>query len=93
MKKHCRRIAVLLIMSLSLCRFLMAGGRFDVQRVDATGNAGLYSSIAVDRSNSPNISYYDSTNDLIKYAYWNGSKWNVNPLTTPGPASGSGSGT
>ncbi len=50
---------------------------WDVQTVDTTGDVGWYSSLALDSGNHPMISYYDYTNNRLKYAYHNGSAWSV----------------
>ncbi|MFZ2196917.1 MAG: hypothetical protein WAV13_04225, partial [Thermodesulfovibrionales bacterium] len=49
----------------------------ETQSTDAVAQTGvgLYTSIAVDSSRRPHISYYDSDNKDLKYARWTGSAW------------------
>jgi len=47
------------------------------QTVDGVGDVGWDTSIAVDASGYPHISYYDYTNGNLKYASWNGSTWAI----------------
>ena len=46
-------------------------GRID----DRSKKVGKYSSIVLDSSGKPRISYYDQTNKDLKYASWNGTLW------------------
>jgi len=44
------------------------------------GSIGLYSSLALNIYDRPRISYFDNTNDVLKYASYNGTDWNIEPV-------------
>ncbi len=50
-----------------------SGWRYDT--VEWGYNLGWNSSLAIDNSDNPHISYGDYDNDTLKYARWNGSDW------------------
>jgi hypothetical protein len=52
------------------------GSAWSIQTVDFAGDVGSYSSLALDSSNNPHISYHDMSNNTLKYAKWTGSSWN-----------------
>ena len=46
----------------------MAG--WHIETVDSKGSVGLYTSLALDSRGNAHISYYDSANFDLKYAFW-----------------------
>lgn len=50
---------------------------WDIETVDSTGDTGWYCSLALDASNRPHIAYYYRTGNDLKYAYWNGTAWEL----------------
>jgi hypothetical protein len=52
-------------------------GEWHVETVDAEGWVGTNTSLALDSSDYPHISYCDIGSNNLKYAYWNGSAWHI----------------
>ncbi len=48
-----------------------------MQTVDSGGQIGWGTSLAVDGSGYPHISYYDGTNGDLKYVYRDASGWHI----------------
>ncbi len=51
--------------------------------VDSSFGVGEYAALALDSSNLPRISYYDSSNRSLKFAYYNGYSWQIMTLESP----------
>ena len=54
----------------------VAASDWDIETVDSEGCVGYFSSVALDSSGYPHISYSDWNDDALKYARWTGSTWN-----------------
>ena len=54
--------------------------------VDSEG--GTRSSLILDSSNNPHISYFDRTNYILKYAYKSGSDWFTETVDSTGGSAG-----
>jgi hypothetical protein len=61
-----------------------------VQIVDSLGNGGNDCSLALDADGNPHISYNDGNYSGLKYASWNGSKWNIQVVDLGGVTGGDG---
>jgi hypothetical protein len=74
----------------SNCTFPLPVSKYWVKKtVDSTGAVGYYSSIAADSENGIHISYYDSTNGDLKYAYKpSGGSWNNETIDSIGDIGG-----
>jgi len=64
--------------------FPVMAQQWSVETVDDSGNMGKYSSIALDDSGHPHISYYDDDDDDLEYASWNGSAWETQTVDETG---------
>lgn len=49
--------------------------------VDTTGSVSL-PDLALDSSGNPHITYYEGTNQKLKYAKWTGTSWNIQTVDT-----------
>ncbi|MFL2957167.1 MAG: putative Ig domain-containing protein [Candidatus Thalassarchaeaceae archaeon] len=63
-------------------------GMWETTVIDETATKiGLYSDIDLDSDGNPHISYFDATNNQIKYAKFDGTSWTITVITTVGSAS------
>ncbi|HDR06442.1 MAG TPA: fibronectin type III domain-containing protein [Candidatus Coatesbacteria bacterium] len=58
--------------------------RWHIEVVDSAGNVGEHTSLALDSSGRPHISYYDGSGKTLKYARWTGSQWQVETVDSAG---------
>ncbi len=63
----------------------MNGSGWNIEIVDSAGVVGRdVTSIALDISDNPHISYFDTTNGDLKYAKWDGNGWNNETVDSAG---------
>lgn len=52
--------------------------------IDTSGNKGMYTSIALDTTNKPYITYHDESNGDLRYVRWTGSSWSATTVDSTG---------
>ncbi len=57
---------------------------WQMETVDSVGQVGYYTSLALDGAGNPRISYFDDTNDDLKYAWYNNSGWQTETVDSAG---------
>ena len=60
------------------------GSGWEIEVVDSNEGVGMHSSLKLDSSNNPCISYYDYTNADLKYAHYNGEGWEIEVVDSDG---------
>jgi len=76
-------VIVVLLGSSWLSKPALADSPWIIQTVDSTAYVEE-TSIALDVAGSPHISYFDNTNQDLKYAAFDGSAWNIETVDSTG---------
>lgn len=53
------------------------GAKWDIQTIDSVDDVGYCTSIVLDSTNRPHISYLDGTNGNLKYVTWANGNWDI----------------
>ena len=76
-----KKLVVSMTLAITAEVFLLTGTTFAALPasgvVDNSNHAGEQNSIAVDSNGYPHISYYQGWDGELRYAYWDGSQWNI----------------
>jgi hypothetical protein len=73
-----KKLILFILSVLLLAGFVNAAGTI----VDSVGIVGRDTSLDLNSLDRPGISYYDASNYSLKYAYWDGSSWNLETVDT-----------
>ncbi len=88
MRRHLVMTAVFCGVAWLVAAGSCAADAWYVQTVDSAGMVGQYTSVALDATGYPRISYRDATNGGLKYAAWNGSSWVIQTVDGAADAHG-----
>ncbi|MEW6558205.1 MAG: hypothetical protein AB1349_12800, partial [Elusimicrobiota bacterium] len=73
---------LLLLFTLYPVSLICAENNWQIETVDSAGYVGIITSIVLDSQNFPHITYYDQTNNNLKYAHWTGTKWDIQTVVS-----------
>ncbi len=77
-------VAIIMVLGITLGAYAVA---WVIETVDSDGYVGWYTSLALDSSDNPHISYYSSYDEwhgTLKYAAWNGASWELQTVDSAG---------
>ncbi len=77
-------LAIVFGLVIAICFNLQKAKALELTTVDSSADVGKWSSIKVDGVGRAHISYFDDTNNELRYAYYNGSSWDHIMVDTTG---------
>lgn len=84
--KRMKYIFLIFFFALNILVFYhcLVQAEWKIEILDTEDDVGQYTSIAIDKNNNPQISYYNVANSDLRYVYWDGFYWVYNIVDSNG---------